>query len=108
LSLLEPNLDPIVESHLSRWFLFGGLAGVVIGGLLFIPFLFNALGDSVFVIFPSSIAGIADPRTTEDIALLLVIEFTSQFFLYGVIGFALGVCSYGIRKLDLRQSLKFK
>jgi uncharacterized RDD family membrane protein YckC len=101
-SLLEPDPNPAIEARLGRWFLVGGLCGAIIGLLLFIPGLFNMLGDAVFFLFPSSIMGLAEPKTTKDIAFLLSMEFTSQFVLYGSIGFAVGTCVYFVRKLSAR------
>lgn len=60
------------------------------------------LGDAALFIFPSSIMGLAEPKSTKDIALLLTIEFTSQFVLYGLIGLAVGACVYFVRRLSYK------
>jgi len=67
--------------------------------LLFIPPLFNALGDAVLVFFPSSIMGLAEPQTKGEIAMLLTMEFSSQFILYGLLGLSVGFCLHLVRKL---------
>ncbi len=103
MSLLEPELTIVPDARLGKWFLLSGLIGVALGLLLFIPPLFNMLGDAVFVIFPSSIMGLAEPQTKSDVALLLSMEFTSQFLLYGIIGLGLGACIHAIRKFFIRS-----
>ena len=104
MSLLSPETAFAPEAQLGRWFLLGGLAGVCIGLLLFIPPLFQMLGDAVLYVFPSSIMGLAEPKTWKEITLLLSIEFTSQFLLYGVISLSIGTLIYTMRKWRFSRS----
>lgn len=102
MSLLDPDTTPVQEARLGRWFAFGGLIGVGFGVMiLFIPHLADSLGNGVLLLFPSSILGIADPRTTRDIAITASMEFSFQFILYGMIGLLLGFCIHAARKLTL-------
>lgn len=100
MSLLDPDTTPLQEPRLGRWFTFGGLAGIGVGlMILFVPHLPDALGNAMLVLFPSSILGIGDPRTTQDIAITASMEFIFQFILYGMVGVVLGFCAHLLRKL---------
>jgi len=104
LSLLNPQTAFAPEARLGRWFTLGGLTGVCVGLLLFIPPLFQMLGDAVLYVFPSSIMGLAEPKTWKEITLLLSMEFTSQFLLYGVIALSMGTLIYAVRKWRFSRS----
>ena len=103
MSLLNPESTPVTEAHLGRWLAFSGLFGVMIGFLLFIPPLFDALGENAaLVIFPSSILGLAEPQTKLDVVALLAVESISQFVLYGMAGLVIGACIHLVRNLRSR------
>ncbi len=104
MSLLNPEIAFGPEARFGRWFLLGGVVGVCVGLLFFIPALFQLLGDGVLYVFPSSIMGLAEPKTWQEITLLLSIEFTSQFVLYGVIGLSIGTIIYVVRKWRFARS----
>jgi hypothetical protein len=79
--------------RLGRWFLVSGCLGV------FVALALMALGAShivsptvLLVLWPSSIAGIADPSTPSDKVLVALFEFGGNFILYGVIGTLVGLC----------------
>jgi hypothetical protein len=76
-----------------RWFLVSGCLGV------FVALVLMAMGAShivsptvLLVLWPSSIAGIADPSTLSDKIMVAMFEFGGNFILYGVIGTLVGLC----------------
>ena len=100
MSLLDPDTTPVQGARLGRWFVFGGLVGVGAGlMILLIPHLADSLGNGVLVLFPSSILGIGDPHTKQEIAITASMEFSFQFILYGTVGLLLGFCIHAARKL---------
>ena len=103
MSLLDPDPTPKIAAHLGKWFLCAASLGVLLGVLVFIPAIFDLLGDRVLFVFPASIAGIAEPRTIAEKALLLLLEFGSQFLLYGSFGLAVGFALYVGRTLRPRR-----
>lgn len=99
MSLLEPDLAPILHNNFGRWFLFGGLLGVAVGALLFVPSIFDSLGDGVLIIFPTSIMGLAEPHTLGEKVTVLLVEFVSQFLLYALLSLGFGICIHTLRTL---------
>lgn len=77
---------------LKAWFLISGCIGIIVALVL----AFVASGRSlnpmlILTLWPSSIAGIADPTTFSDKLLIGTYEFGGQFLLYGVVGIVLGL-----------------
>jgi hypothetical protein len=66
---------------------------------VFVALVLMAMGAShivsptvLLVLWPSSIAGIADPSTLSDKIMVAMFEFGGNFILYGVIGTLVGLC----------------
>jgi hypothetical protein len=78
---------------LGRWFLFSGFLGVVVALALMILASYQAIRPAILlVLWPSSIAGLADPATLSDKILVALFEFGGNFILYGAIGTPIGFC----------------
>ena len=77
---------------LKAWFLISGCIGIIVAVVLALVASGRSLNPMlILTIWPSSIAGIADPTTFSDKLLVGTYEFAGQFLLYGVIGTVLGV-----------------
>jgi hypothetical protein len=79
-------------SRLWPWFVVSGCIGVIVAGCLL--FLASRREISLVVLlalFPTSIAGIVDPRSLSDKILVGAIEFGGNFALYGAIGTLIGL-----------------
>lgn len=75
--------------RLRPWFLISGCIGVLVALVLM------ALPPRpvvLLVLWPASIAGLADPLTTWDKVLVASFEFGGNFLLYGGIGTVVGLC----------------
>ena len=78
---------------LGRWFLVSGCLGVFVALALMVLGASHIVSPTVLlVLWPSSIAGIADPSTLSDKILVALFEFGGNFILYGVIGALVGLC----------------
>jgi uncharacterized membrane protein HdeD (DUF308 family) len=79
--------------RLRRWFLLSGCLGVLVAlTLIAIPARYVISPKILLVLWPSSIAGIADPSTLSDKLLVALFEFGGNFILYGVVGTLVGLC----------------
>jgi hypothetical protein len=75
------------------WFLASGCFGVIFGLVLAHLLSIHLIRpQTLVVLWPTSIAGIADPADTWDIVLVAVFEFGGNFVLYGVLGTVIGWC----------------
>ena len=78
---------------LGRWFLVSGCLGVLVALTLVVPGTSHIVHPTVLmVLWPPSIAGMADPSTLSDKILVALFEFGGNFILYGVIGALVGLC----------------
>jgi hypothetical protein len=78
---------------LGRWFLVSGCLGVFVALALMALGARHIVSPTVLlVLWPSSIAGFADPSTRSDKVLVALFEFGGNFILYGVIGTLVGLC----------------
>jgi hypothetical protein len=78
---------------LGRWFLVSGTLGVVVALALMAIGASHIVSPTVLlVLWPSSIAGLADPSTLWDRILVGLFEFGGNFILYGTIGTLIGLC----------------
>ena len=76
---------------LKGWFLISGCVGVLVALTLGTIASYHGLNPRLlFVLWPSSIIGIADPSKLSDKMLFAIIEFGGNFLLYGILGTALG------------------
>lgn len=81
------------RSGLGRWFLVWGCLGVLVALTLMALGARHIVSPTVLlVLWPSSIAGMADPSTLSDKILVALFEFGGNFILYGVIGTLVGLC----------------
>ena len=79
--------------RLRRWFLVSGCVGVFVALVLMAMGASHVVSPTVLlVLWPSSIAGIADPSTLSDKIMVGLFEFGGNFILYGVIGTLVGLC----------------
>lgn len=79
--------------RLRRWFLIFGCVGVLVALVLLVLASRQLVRPSVLLIlWPTSIAGLADPSTTWDKILTGSFEFGGNFLLYGAIGTLVGLC----------------
>src|SRR6266481_4947898 len=79
--------------RLRRWFLLSGCLGVLVAlTLIAIPTRYVISPKILLVLWPSSIAGLADPLDLSDKILVAIFEFGGNFILYGVIGTLIGLC----------------
>ena len=85
-------------SRLRRWFLVSGCLG------LLVAFTLAALPHRLIrptvllVLWPPSIAGLADPSTTWSQIIFAVFEFGGNFVLYGAVGTLAGLVGLGFRR----------
>jgi predicted cobalt transporter CbtA len=78
---------------LRRWFLVSGCLGVIVALALLVMGASHIVSPTLLlVLWPASIAGIADPSTLSDKILVALFEFGGNFVLYGVIGMLVGLC----------------
>jgi predicted cobalt transporter CbtA len=78
--------------RLTRWFLVSGCLGVLVALILMTMAASQLVRPTVLlVLWPSSIAGIADPSTLSDKIIVAMFEFGGNFILYGVIGTLIGL-----------------
>lgn len=81
------------SKRLTSWFLVSGCLGVLVAFMLTVMAANHAVKPTVIlVLWPSSIAGIADPSTLSDKIIIAVFEFGGNFILYGIIGTLIGLC----------------
>jgi len=72
--------------HLRSWFLTFGCLGVVIA-LILLSIPAGSINPHLLLLFfPTSIAGIVDPRGLFDTILVACVEFGGNFLLYGAAG----------------------
>jgi hypothetical protein len=82
----------IIRKGLWRWFLFSGCVGVLVALLLLALAARRIVSPTVLlVLWPSSIAGIADPSSVFDKVIVAAFEFGGNFLLYGIIGALIGI-----------------
>ena len=82
---------PIGLRGLKAWFLVSGCIGIIVALVLAAIASTHALNPIVLLtLWPSAIAGIADPTTLSDKILIGAFEFGGNFLLYGVVGTGLG------------------
>ena len=80
--------------QLTRWFLVSGCLGVLVALILMLMTASHRIGPTVLlVLWPSSIAGIADPSNPSDKIIVAMFEFGGNFILYGLIGTVMGLFS---------------
>jgi len=78
--------------RLTRWFLMCGCLGVFVALILMAMAANHVVRPGVLlVLWPSSIAGIADPTTPLDKIIVATFEFGGNFLLYGIIGMLVGL-----------------
>jgi hypothetical protein len=79
--------------RLRRWFLVSGCFGVLVAlTLMAISTRYVISPKILLVLWPSSIAGLADPSTLSDKITVAVFEFGGNFILYGAMGTLVGLC----------------
>jgi hypothetical protein len=79
--------------RLRRWFLVSGCLGVFVAlTLVAIPTRYVISPKILLVLWPSSIAGLADTSTRSDKILVALFEFGGNFILYGATGTLIGLC----------------
>jgi hypothetical protein len=79
--------------RLKRWFLISGAIGLLVAFILFILTAVYVVRPNVLlVLWPSSIAGIADPSNPMDKFIVGLFEFGGNFLLYGTIGAFIALC----------------
>ncbi|SRR5579885_442421 len=82
--------------RLRLWFLCSGCVGVAVALVLMALGTGHIVSPTVLlVLWPPSIAGIADPTTISDKIMVGAFEFGGNFILYGVIGTLIGLCFRG-------------
>jgi len=75
------------NAYLGRWFFGSGLGGIAVAAVLTALMIHDLVPTKVtLALWPSSIAGIADPHTVAEKLLVAAVTFGGQFFLYGIIG----------------------
>ncbi len=88
---------------IGRWFLVSGCLGVFVALALMVRGNSHIVSPTVLlVLWPSSIAGIADPSTLSEKILVALFEFGGNFILYGVVGTLIGLC---FRRKSSREGL---
>jgi hypothetical protein len=81
------------RKKLRLWFLYSGCVGVLVALVLLAMGTRHIVSPTVLlVLWPSSIAGIADPSTMSDKIMVGLFEFGGNFILYGAIGTLVGLC----------------
>lgn len=79
--------------RLRRWFLLSGCLGVLVALTLMTIATYHVVRPSILlVLWPPSLAGLANPSTLSDKILVALFEFGGNFILYGVIGTLIGLC----------------
>lgn len=79
--------------RLRRWFLLSGCLGVLVALTLMTIATYHVVRPSILlVLWPPSLAGLANPSTLSDRILVALFEFGGNFILYGVIGTLIGLC----------------
>lgn len=76
--------------RLRRWLLISGSFGVLVALVLMV--LPHVNPQVLLVLWPASIAGLADPSTISDKIMVASFEFGGNFLLYGAIGTLVGLC----------------
>lgn len=88
---------------LRRWFMISGFLGVLIALTLMTIATYHVVKPTILLLlWPSSIAGIADPSTPSDKTLVVLFEFIGNFILYGAIGTLIGL---GFRRKPSTEGL---
>jgi hypothetical protein len=75
--------------RLRRWFLISGCFGVLVALVLMV--LPHVNPHVLLVLWPASIAGLADPSTVWDKIMVASFEFGGNFVLYGAVGTLVGL-----------------
>jgi hypothetical protein len=101
--LLDQSADNVPrDAHLKRWFVGGGVFGVLIALLLAVGLYFNAVSSGVVLtLWPASMVQLIDPKTIGSKIAVGLIAYGSNFLIYGVIGAVVGFSVN--RLLDLRK-----
>ena len=93
----------ITTKGLWRWFLVSGCVGMLVAFVLLAMTARHIVNPTVLlVLWPSSIAGIADPSSVSDKVLVAAFEFGGNFLLYGIIGALIGI---GFRRKPNRPTV---
>jgi hypothetical protein len=78
------------------WFLCSGCVGVLVALVLAAIGTKRIVSPTVLlVLWPPSLAGIADPSTTSDRIIIGLFEFGGNFVLYGLVGMLIGLVFNG-------------
>jgi hypothetical protein len=86
----------IFKKGLWHWFLVSGCVGVLVALALLAMAARHFISPTVLLIlWPASIAGMADPSSISDKVIVAVFEFGGNFLLYGLIGALIGT---GLRR----------
>jgi hypothetical protein len=79
--------------RLRHWFLLSGCLGVLVALTLMTIATYHVVKPSILlVLWPPSLAGLANPLTLSDKILVGLFEFGGNFILYGAIGTLIGLC----------------
>lgn len=101
--LLDQSADNIPrDAPLSRWFLAGGVFGVLLALLLAVGLRYDAVPTGVVLtLWPTSMVQLIDPKTIGSKIAVGLIAYGSNFLIYGVIGVVAGFSVN--RLLELRK-----
>jgi hypothetical protein len=101
--LLDQSADNVPrDAHLGRWFVAGGILGVLIALVLAVGLRYDAVSTGIVLTFwPASMVQLIDPRTIGSKIAVGLIVYGSNFLIYGVIGVVAGFSVN--RLLDLRK-----
>jgi hypothetical protein len=84
--------------RIGLWFLVSGSVGLAIALILTaLISWYSPPSLMTLVLWPTSVAGMADPGPLLDKLLVAAFEFGGQFFLYGLLGMLVGVAKAIIR-----------
>ena len=78
---------------LRRWFLISGCLGVLVALTLMTAAAHHAVRPNIrLMLWPASIAGLADPSTPSDKIVIALFELGGNFILYACLGTLIGLC----------------
>jgi hypothetical protein len=78
--------------RLSRWFLISGCVGIFVSVVLATTSFIDDINPNLrLVLWPSIIAGMADPADLPEKFLVAAIMYGGNFLLYGLIGASIGI-----------------